>query len=168
MSDDSLIDAFLRGERPAPIDVSLPEEDRQALLLALGLLGAQRPGWDDYLRTIAHRLGDPQALLYSEFRTLAPPKDPTAAPELWSVQKCGQVVRSLSANELLPHVRYEPLHEGSLWLECVACDRSYAFAHFSPLDFVRAAARAGWRITLLAITLYRPLCPDCAAQAPKA
>jgi hypothetical protein len=48
--------------------VSLEEEDRQMLLLAIAELSLSRPGWAPYLRLIADKLCGPE--MFERFRVL--------------------------------------------------------------------------------------------------
>ena len=50
--------------------LELDESDRQLVLLALGHLAAQRPGWRDCLRRIAERIDNPGAPMFESFREM--------------------------------------------------------------------------------------------------
>ena len=68
--------AFLRRIRKTSADfwLHLDEGERQALLLALGHLAADRPGWDDLLNRIAVRIDNVtagRAVMFDQFRTSA-------------------------------------------------------------------------------------------------
>jgi len=47
-------------------EYSIPEADRQAIVLALARLSTSRPGWNEYLRTIADRFS--AAEMFDDFR----------------------------------------------------------------------------------------------------
>jgi hypothetical protein len=51
-----------------PARVELPEDERQAVLLAIAHLAVERPGWLDYLRGIAARLEGVE--MFDQFRDL--------------------------------------------------------------------------------------------------
>lgn len=51
----------------------LNEADRQTVLLALARLSVERPGWEDYLHTLALQIDsqrDGRALMFDDFRAL--------------------------------------------------------------------------------------------------
>ena len=50
------------------MQVDFPEDERQAVVLALARLALERPGWKPYLKQIAERM-DPGAVLFSAFHT---------------------------------------------------------------------------------------------------
>jgi len=59
------------------INVVFSEPERQMLLLALATLSLERPGWDEYLNTIAAKMDNingGRAALYDQYRTIGNPK----------------------------------------------------------------------------------------------
>lgn len=50
------------------MEFELPEDKRQALILAVAHLAIERPGWDEYLSTIAKDLGDGSLAMYNGFK----------------------------------------------------------------------------------------------------
>lgn len=53
--------------------IDIEEEDRQVILLALAHLAVERPGWDNYLRTVAAKMDDDHLSLYHGFKSTAVP-----------------------------------------------------------------------------------------------
>lgn len=84
-------------ERPPQcgITVTLPEDHRQAVLLAIAQLANARPGWDAYLLEIANKLHG--AEMYAEFKSL----DPNAPPEVKPGTQCDDPEMYAAAEVLL-------------------------------------------------------------------
>lgn len=64
--------------------LEITEEQRQLVLLALGRLAAERPGFDFALNEVAIKmdnLKEGRALMYDQFRKMARREDP---PTMWS------------------------------------------------------------------------------------
>lgn len=107
-------------------DVTFPEDERQAVILALAKLAAARPGWKDYLTHIANRFGTAGANMFNEFLNFGP--DPVQEPQIEDdehLELDRAFTISRGGGQAVHRVNGEIVSEDRFWVEhAAAIDRA--------------------------------------------